>query len=164
MEDATNDNRRLRRRRRRCDRNEAKTGEDDDGREEQQNEEGSKDDEECDKEVWDTLSASFKQVQSVLDQNRTLIQQVNENHESKLPDNLAKNVSLIREINGNISKVMSLYSDLSANFSSIVHQRRAVTASNTNHDETEKNNSLNTESIQTKTAGLLIMLAARRLD
>nr|TKS16242.1 hypothetical protein D5086_0000025350 [Populus alba] len=82
--------------------------------------------EECDVEAWDTLSKSFKQVQSVLDRNRDLIQQVNANHQSKIPDNLVKNVSLIREINGNISKVMSIYSDLSVNFSNIVQERRRV--------------------------------------
>ncbi|KAG5253815.1 protein ELF [Salix suchowensis] len=80
--------------------------------------------EECDVEAWDTLSKSFKQVQSVLDHNRDLIQQVNSNHRSKIPDNLVKNVSLIREINGNISKVISIYSDLSVNFSNIVQERR----------------------------------------
>ncbi|KAI6670955.1 hypothetical protein NL676_005840 [Syzygium grande] len=58
----------------------------------------------CDVEVWEMLSASFRQVQSALDRNRALISQVNENHQSKVPDNLAKNVGLIREINGNISK------------------------------------------------------------
>ncbi|EEF36762.1 protein ELF4-LIKE 1 isoform X2 [Ricinus communis] len=82
------------------------------------------DEEECDVEVWDTLSRSFRQVQAVLDQNRDLINQVNENHQSKVPDNLTKNISLIREINGNISKVISIYSDLSLRFSNIVHQRR----------------------------------------
>ncbi|XP_024968452.1 protein EARLY FLOWERING 4-like isoform X2 [Cynara cardunculus var. scolymus] len=60
--------------------------------------------EECDAEAWETLSKSFKEVQSVLDQNRLLIQQVNENHQSKIPDNMVKNVALIQEINGNISK------------------------------------------------------------
>ncbi|KAL7247311.1 hypothetical protein ACSBR2_002263 [Camellia fascicularis] len=90
--------------------------------------------EECDNEAWDTLSKSFRQVQSVLDQNRALIQQVNENHQSKMPDNLVKNVALIREINGNISKVMSLYSDLSVDFSNIVQQRRAIN----NDDHVEK--------------------------
>ncbi|KAJ6389674.1 hypothetical protein OIU77_027905 [Salix suchowensis] len=85
--------------------------------------------EECDVEAWDTLGKSFKQVQSVLDdldRNRDLIQQVNSNHRSKIPDNLVKNVSLIREINGNISKVISIYSDLSVNFSNIVQERRRV--------------------------------------
>lgn len=82
--------------------------------------------EECDVEVWAMLSKSFIQVQSVLDQNRVLINQVNENHQSKIADNLAKNVALIREINTNISKVLSIYSDLSLNFSTIVHQRRSA--------------------------------------
>ncbi|KAF5954300.1 hypothetical protein HYC85_007156 [Camellia sinensis] len=90
--------------------------------------------EECDNEAWDRLSKSFRQVQSVLDRNRALIQQVNENHQSKMPDNLVKNVALIREINGNISKVMSLYSDLSVDFSNIVQQRRAIN----NDDHVEK--------------------------
>ncbi|CAL5388520.1 unnamed protein product [Camellia sinensis] len=90
--------------------------------------------EECDNEAWDRLSKSFRQVQSVLDRNRALIQQVNENHQSKMPDNLVKNVALIRQINGNISKVMSLYSDLSVDFSNIVQQRRAIN----NDDHVEK--------------------------
>ncbi|KAI9109263.1 hypothetical protein K1719_019886 [Acacia pycnantha] len=59
----------------------------------------SADDEQCDAEVWDKLSRSFRQVQSVLDQNRALIQQVNENHQSKIPDNLVKNVALIGQLN-----------------------------------------------------------------
>ncbi|KAG5238351.1 protein ELF [Salix suchowensis] len=85
-----------------------------------------KKEEECDAEAWNTLSMSFKQVQSVLDHNSDLIKQVNANHKSKIPDNLVKNVSLIREINGNISKVMSIYSDLSFNVSNIVVERRSV--------------------------------------
>ncbi|KAI5675000.1 hypothetical protein M9H77_05950 [Catharanthus roseus] len=88
------------------------------------------DDEECDAEAWQTLSKSFKEVQSVLDQNRALIQQVNENHQSKIPDNMVKNVALIKEINGNISRVMGIYSDLSLNFTKIVQQRRAMMNNN----------------------------------
>ncbi|XP_028784737.1 protein EARLY FLOWERING 4 isoform X4 [Neltuma alba] len=84
----------------------------------------SADGEQCDAEVWDKLTRSFHQAQSVLDQNRALIQQVNENHRSKIPDNLVKNVALIGQLNGNISKVLSIYSDLSIDFSNIVHQRR----------------------------------------
>lgn len=82
----------------------------------------------CDLEAWETLSKSFSEVQSVLDHNRRLIQQVNDNHRSKIPHNLAENVSLIREINANISKVIGLYSNLSVNFSGIVQQRRATAA------------------------------------
>lgn len=84
------------------------------------------DEEECDVQAWETLSKSFQDVQSVLDQNRVLIKQVNENHQSKVADNLVKNVALIRQINGNISKVMGIYSDLSLNFSNIIQQRRVL--------------------------------------
>ncbi|WCJ19862.1 hypothetical protein M5689_002136 [Euphorbia peplus] len=75
------------------------------------------DNEDEDPEVWATFNTTFRQVQSVLDRNRNLIQQVNENHQSRVPDNMVKNVALIQELNGNISKVSSLYSDLSSNFS-----------------------------------------------
>nr|WCL15315.1 early flowering 4-like 10 [Diospyros sp. 'deyangshi'] len=99
------------------------------------------DGEECDKEVWNVLSKSFRLVQSVLDRNRLLIHQVDENHQSKIPENLVKNVALIREISGNISKIVSLYSDLSSNFSNIVRQRRAILASNIDdHHNMEKTN------------------------
>ncbi|XP_057772480.1 protein EARLY FLOWERING 4-like [Salvia miltiorrhiza] len=84
------------------------------------------DDDFCDVETWETLSKSFRDVQSVLDRNRRLIQQVNDNHRSKMPHNLAKNVALICEINANMSKVVALYSSLSANLSAIVRQRRAA--------------------------------------
>ncbi|CAI9091702.1 OLC1v1026798C1 [Oldenlandia corymbosa var. corymbosa] len=75
-------------------------------------------------EMWNAFSDNFDQVQAVLDRNRVLIQQVNDNHQSKMHDNLVKNVSLIQEINGNINKVVSLYSDLSVNFSSMCHHQR----------------------------------------
>ncbi|KAI4370544.1 hypothetical protein MLD38_018889 [Melastoma candidum] len=78
---------------------------------------------ECDAEVWEIFNSSFSQVQAVLDRNRVLIRQVNENHQSKIPDNMVKNVALIQELNANISKVVSLYSDLSTNFSSAFHLR-----------------------------------------
>ena len=58
-------------------------------------------------EVCESFNDNFRKVQSVLDRNRVLIQQVNDNHQSKIPDNLVKNVALIQEINGNISKVVS---------------------------------------------------------
>ncbi|KAK4483085.1 hypothetical protein RD792_010262 [Penstemon davidsonii] len=77
----------------------------------------------CDVEAWEILSKSFKEVQSVLDRNRRLIQQVNDNHQSMIPRNLAKNVELIREINANISTVTGLYANLSSNFSSIVQYK-----------------------------------------
>nr|GEU57479.1 protein ELF4-LIKE 3 [Tanacetum cinerariifolium] len=60
---------------------------------------------------------SFVQVQNLLDHNRVLIDEINQNHESKVPDNLSRNVSLIRELNNNIRRVVHLYSDLSSNLS-----------------------------------------------
>ncbi|PIN25451.1 hypothetical protein CDL12_01802 [Handroanthus impetiginosus] len=101
-------------------------------------EEEEDEDESCDVEAWETLSKSIKEVQSVLDHNRCLIQQVNDNHRSKIPDNLAKNVDLIREINANISKVIALYSNLSTNFSDIIRQRRAVAAKAVKNEESRK--------------------------
>ncbi|TQD83362.1 hypothetical protein C1H46_031072 [Malus baccata] len=83
------------------------------------------DEEAYDSEVWDQFNRRFHEVQSVLDRNRSLIQQVNDNHRSRVADNMVKNAALIREINGNISKVVSLYSDLSSNFSTFFHHHNA---------------------------------------
>ncbi|XP_004500487.1 protein EARLY FLOWERING 4 [Cicer arietinum] len=83
--------------------------------------------EDGDPEVWATLNKSFRQVQSVLDRNRAIIQQVNENQQSRMADNMVKNVSLIQELNGNISKVASLYSDLNSDFTGICQQRSSHT-------------------------------------
>ncbi|KMT18209.1 hypothetical protein BVRB_2g023800 [Beta vulgaris subsp. vulgaris] len=70
-----------------------------------------------DHESWNAFADSFSQVQTVLDRNRLLIQQANENHQSRMPDNMVKNVAIIQELNGNITKVASIYADLSTNFS-----------------------------------------------
>lgn len=78
-----------------------------------------------DPEVWKSFNQSVGQVQTVLDRNRALIQQVNENHQSRIPDNMVKNVALIQEINGNISKVVSLYSDINTNFSTFFHDQKS---------------------------------------
>lgn len=71
--------------------------------------------------MWENLDRNFRQVQSVLDRNRSLIQQVNDNHQSRMADNMSKNVALIQELNGNISKVVNMYSDLNTSFSSGFH-------------------------------------------
>ncbi|GAA0174363.1 hypothetical protein LIER_27766 [Lithospermum erythrorhizon] len=98
---------------------------------------GDDNDKEGDPHVWNSMKLKLSQVQSVLDKNRELINQVNENHQSKNHENMVKNVELIQEINNNISKVVSLYSDLSANFSSSFHhhqKRSAKGNTNTNID------------------------------
>lgn len=70
-----------------------------------------------DSKVMQNFQKSFVQVQSILDQNRLLINEINQNHESKIPDNLSRNVGLIRELNNNIRRVVDLYADLSVSFS-----------------------------------------------
>ncbi|XP_059634768.1 protein ELF4-LIKE 3-like [Cornus florida] len=67
--------------------------------------------------VIQTFQKSFVQVQNILDQNRLLINEINQNHESKIPDNLGRNVGLIKELNNNIRRVVDLYADLSSSFS-----------------------------------------------
>ncbi|XP_068662666.1 protein ELF4-LIKE 4-like [Aristolochia californica] len=69
-----------------------------------------------DNKVLQTFHKSFVQVQNILDQNRLLINEINQNHESKIPDNLSRNVGLIRELNNNIRRVVDLYADLSSSF------------------------------------------------
>ena len=49
----------------------------------------------------------FDHVQAILDQNRFLIHEINQNHDSRNPEALTRNVVLIRELNSNISKVVS---------------------------------------------------------
>ncbi|MBA0807648.1 hypothetical protein Gohar_023441 [Gossypium harknessii] len=66
--------------------------------------------------VLQTFQKSFVQVQDILDQNRLLINEINQNHESKIPDNLSRNVGLIKELNNNIRRVADLYADLSSSF------------------------------------------------
>ncbi|KAJ4957494.1 hypothetical protein NE237_024605 [Protea cynaroides] len=70
-----------------------------------------------DNRVLQTFQKNFVQVQNILDQNRLLINEINQNHESKIPDNLSRNVGLIRELNNNIRRVVDLYADLSCSFS-----------------------------------------------
>ncbi|KAJ1400708.1 Protein EARLY FLOWERING 4 [Sesbania bispinosa] len=69
-----------------------------------------------DSKVMQTFQKNFVQVQNILDQNRVLINEINQNHESKIPDNLSRNVGLIKELNNNIRRVVDLYADLSSSF------------------------------------------------
>ncbi|KAL7152358.1 hypothetical protein ABFS83_04G092000 [Erythranthe nasuta] len=60
-----------------------------------------------------TFNKNFVLVQTILDQNRLLINEINRNQESKIPGNLSRNVGLIKELNNNIRRVVDLYADLS---------------------------------------------------
>lgn len=73
-----------------------------------------------DSKAFQPFQKSFLQVQSILDQNRLLINEINQNHESKIPDSLSRNVGLIRELNNNIRCVVDLYADLSLSFTKSV--------------------------------------------
>lgn len=79
-----------------------------------------------DSKVVRTFQKSFLQVQSILDQNRLLINEINQNHESKIPDNLSRNVGLIRELNNNIRRVVDLYADLSVSFTKSIEASSEV--------------------------------------
>ncbi|PWZ07037.1 Protein ELF4-LIKE 4 [Zea mays] len=69
-----------------------------------------------DTKVLHAFQTSFVQVQTLLDQNRLLISEINHNHESKVPGDLSRNVGLIKELNNNIRRVVDLYADLSSLF------------------------------------------------
>uniref|UniRef100_A0A7N0TSY5 Protein EARLY FLOWERING 4 domain-containing protein n=1 Tax=Kalanchoe fedtschenkoi TaxID=63787 RepID=A0A7N0TSY5_KALFE len=102
----------------------------DNGAEEVEEAEG----EEGDPAIWGPLDKNLRQVQSVLDRNRVLIQQVNDNHQSKIPENMVKNVALIREINDNVSRVIRMYSDLAGDLSRAFHRSRKGAANGTSSD------------------------------
>lgn len=84
--------------------------------------------------VVQTFQKSFLQVQNILDQNRLLINEINQNHESKIPDHLTRNVGLIRELNNNIRRVVDLYADLSASFAKSMEVSSEDSAGTTKSD------------------------------
>ncbi|XP_027124641.1 protein ELF4-LIKE 3-like isoform X1 [Coffea eugenioides] len=84
--------------------------------------------------VVQTFQKSFLQVQNILDQNRLLINEINQNHESKIPDHLTRNVGLIRELNNNIRRVVDLYADLSNSFAKTMEVSSEDSAGTTKSD------------------------------
>lgn len=87
--------------------------------------------------VLQTFQKSFVQVQHILDQNRLLINEINQNHESRVPDSLTRNVGLIRELNNNIRKVVDLYGDLSSNFTKTMEASSSEGDSNSNKPDSK---------------------------
>ncbi|KAJ7562026.1 hypothetical protein O6H91_03G052600 [Diphasiastrum complanatum] len=69
-----------------------------------------------DAKVWATFQQNFGQVQFLLDHNRLLVKEINQNHESNLAECLNRNSTLTRELNGNMGKVVALYGGLSTSF------------------------------------------------
>lgn len=66
--------------------------------------------------VLELFQERFPPVQTILDHNQVLIREICHNHESNVPEKLKNNVGLIRELNNNISRVVELYANLSAEF------------------------------------------------
>ncbi|KAJ8539325.1 hypothetical protein K7X08_013577 [Anisodus acutangulus] len=85
--------------------------------------------------IVQTLQKNFVQVQNILDQNKLLINEINQNHESTIPDNLTRNVGLIRELNNNIRKVVNLYADLSSFVSTSVEAFSEGESTNANQSD-----------------------------
>ncbi|KAL3684547.1 hypothetical protein R1sor_002569 [Riccia sorocarpa] len=95
-----------------------------------------------DPKIWAGFHQNFSQVQFLLDHNRLLINEINQNHESKIPESLTRNVLLIRELNNNITKVVDLYASLSVSFVKLFDN-------NTSEDETTRVSSKPAENIGT---------------
>ncbi|DBA82845.1 hypothetical protein WJX77_004290 [Trebouxia sp. C0004] len=71
---------------------------------------------------WPGLE-KFNLVQDYLEKNKLLITEINNNHEIRSSEGLARNVHLIRELNSNVAKVVALYKELSG---SLEQQQSAV--------------------------------------
>ncbi|KAL2603076.1 hypothetical protein R1flu_017214 [Riccia fluitans] len=95
-----------------------------------------------DPKIWAGFHQNFSQVQFLLDHNRLLINEINQNHESKIPESLTRNVLLIRELNNNITKVVDLYASLSVSFVTLFDN-------NTSKEETNRASSKPVENMGT---------------
>lgn len=56
----------------------------------------------------------FVEVQVLLDKNVVLIHQINENHATRTPEALQRNVMLIKELNSNVQRITELYQQLAS--------------------------------------------------
>jgi hypothetical protein len=55
---------------------------------------------------------------------RVLLREIDRNHDERTPEALNRNCSLIREVNANVNKVVTLYGDISASFESLLRGGR----------------------------------------
>jgi hypothetical protein len=79
-----------------------------------------------DRRMSSMFSSVSRQVQFLLDHNCLLINEINLNHDAKIPEGLTRNVTLIRQLNSNINKVVELYASLSSNFSNVFENLQEV--------------------------------------
>uniref|UniRef100_A0A9I9CJU5 Protein EARLY FLOWERING 4 domain-containing protein n=1 Tax=Cucumis melo TaxID=3656 RepID=A0A9I9CJU5_CUCME len=75
---------------------------------------------EIDGKMVQRFQTNFVQVQNILEQNRMLINEINQNQESRMAGKVSRNVGLIRELNNNIRRVVDLYADLSTSFTNSI--------------------------------------------
>lgn len=66
-------------------------------------------------EIWPQVR-QFQDVQDVLDRNRLLIAEINHNHQLGTNVALERNVPMLRELNGNIAKVVQSYKEAADSF------------------------------------------------
>ncbi|RLM86832.1 EARLY flowering 4 protein [Panicum miliaceum] len=74
------------------------------------------------------LPKSIGEVRGILEHNRVLIQEISQNQETRDADGLTRNVSLIRELNTNIARVVDLYGELSSCYAHAVAAKKAAAA------------------------------------
>lgn len=65
--------------------------------------------------IWPAVG-QFQEVQDVLDRNRLLIVEINQNHQQGTQVALERNVPMLRELNQNIAKVLELYQQAADSF------------------------------------------------
>lgn len=65
--------------------------------------------------VWPAVK-QFQEVQDILERNRVLIAEINNNHQLGTSVALERNVPLLRELNSNIGKVVQLYQEAADSF------------------------------------------------
>jgi len=73
--------------------------------------------------------------QGILDRNHALIAEIDQNHASRYPEGLQRNVVLIRELNENLTKVGDLYEELSGAFMQRVSSAQSVNPENRNNGD-----------------------------
>ncbi|PUZ70606.1 hypothetical protein GQ55_2G245900 [Panicum hallii var. hallii] len=74
------------------------------------------------------LPKSIGEVRGILEHNRVLIQEISQNQETRDANGLTRNVSLIRELNTNIARVVDLYGELSSCYAHAVAAKKAAAA------------------------------------
>jgi len=76
-----------------------------------------------------TPPKSIGEVRGILEHNRMLIQEISQNQETCDADGLTRNVSLIRELNAKMARVVGIYGEMSSFYAHVVATKKAAAAS-----------------------------------